>query len=289
MPGLASAQTVTPPAVVNGITEPGAKAQPVRARGHAAAGDPAEGVNRGLFSVHQFLDRLLFRPVAMVYKTIVPKFVRTGVRHVISNMSEPVVFLNDVLQLKPKRAVRTFGRFAINTTLGVGGIIDVAKGEKLPHRNNGFGNTLGRYGVGPGPYLFIPLVGPTDLRDLIGGQADGAVLPLAVGDPFNRTAYIIPTLALGGLDQRMELDADLNALLSGAADPYATLRSVYLQSRAAEVGEIRHGRGGGTLDDPLVDPEAATGHVAPPAPADVFDTTPADPDASADGAESGKP
>jgi phospholipid-binding lipoprotein MlaA len=290
MPGLASAQTVTPPAFVNGITEPGTKAQPVPARGHSTTGDPIEGVNRGLFSVHQFLDRLLFRPVAMVYKTLVPKFVRTGVRHVISNLSEPVVFLNDVLQLKPKRAVRTFGRFAINTTLGVGGIIDVAKGEKLPHRSNGFGNTLGRYGVGPGPYLFIPLVGPTDLRDLIGGQADGAVLPLTVGDPFNRTAYIIPTLALGGLDQRVESDADLKALLSGAADPYATLRSVYLQSRAAEVGEIRHGRGAGPLDDPLVDPEAATGHIVPPAPADVFDTTPADPEPAANSAEaSGKP
>ncbi|MDB5714897.1 MAG: VacJ family lipoprotein [Sphingomonadales bacterium] len=275
IPGLASAQAVTsPPVAMNGITNPGAaRARPVRAR-HATAGDPVEGVNRGLFSVHQFLDRLFFRPVAMAYKTLVPKFVRTGVRHVISNLSEPVVFLNDVLQLKPKRAVRTFGRFAINTTLGVGGIIDVAKGEKLPHRSNGFGNTLGRYGVGPGPYLFIPLVGPTDLRDLIGGQADGAVLPLAVGDPFNRTAYIIPTLALAGLDQRAESDADLKALLSGAADPYATLRSVYLQSRAAEVGEIRHGRANGALDDPLVDPEAAPGHV--PAPTDVFDTTPAD-------------
>lgn len=228
----------------------------VRTR-HHTAGDPIEGVNRGLFSVHQFLDRIVFRPVAMVYKTIIPKFVRTGVRHVISNLTEPVVLLNDVLQLKPKRAVRTFGRFAINTTLGVGGIIDVAKGEKLPHRDNGFGNTLGRYGVGPGPYLFIPLIGPTDLRDLIGGQADGLVLPLAVGDPFDRTEYIVPTVVLGGLDQRVEADADLKALLSGAADPYATLRSVYLQSRAAEVGEVRGGEAGGALDDPLVDPEAA--------------------------------
>jgi phospholipid-binding lipoprotein MlaA len=220
-------------------------------------GDPVEGVNRELFSVHQLLDRVFFRPVAMGYKAVVPRVVRTGIRHVISNLTEPVVFLNDVLQLKPKRAVRTFGRFTINTVLGVGGVIDVAKGEKLPHRNNGFGNTLGRYGVGPGPYLFIPLIGPTDLRDLIGGQADGVVLPLAVGKPFNKTEFIVPNLVLNGLDLRAESDADLKVLLGGAADPYATLRSVYLQSRAAEVAEVKGGTTGGALDDPLVDPEPA--------------------------------
>jgi phospholipid-binding lipoprotein MlaA len=250
----------------------------VRARHSRTPGDPIEGVNRSLFSVHQFLDRIFFRPVAMAYKAIVPKVVRTGIRHVISNLTEPVVFLNDVLQLKPKRAVRTFGRFAINTTLGVGGIIDVAKGEKLPHRDNGLGNTLGRYGVGPGPYLFIPLVGPTDLRDLIGGQVDGGILPLAVGDPFNRTAFILPYVALGGLDQRVEADNDLKVLLGGAADPYATLRSVYLQSRAADVSEVRHGKTGGALDDPLLDPEAPADGMAQPAQPDVFDTTPTDPE-----------
>jgi phospholipid-binding lipoprotein MlaA len=286
-PAVAGAQavalrTVGLPASNDG-PEAGASFEP--ARRHHAPGDPVEGLNRGLFSVHQFFDRIFFRPIAMAYKSIVPKFARTGVRHIISNLSEPVVFLNDILQLKPKRAVRTFGRFSINTVLGVGGIIDVAKGENLPHRSNGFGNTLGRYGVGPGPYLFIPLVGPTDLRDLIGGQADGAVLPLAVGDPFNRTAYIVPTLALGGLDQRAESDADLKALLGGAADPYATLRSVYLQSRAAEVSAVRHGDGriggetGGALDDPLIDP--AAGGVATPVSPDVFDTTPSDPEAAA--------
>ncbi|WP_239025843.1 MlaA family lipoprotein [Sphingomonas paeninsulae] len=276
---LARAPSVQTPPLAQ--TSPAAIASdPVKARPrhNHTPGDPIEGVNRGLFSVHQFLDRIFFRPVAMAYKAVVPKVVRTGVRHVISNLTEPVVFLNDVLQLKPKRAVRTFGRFTINTVLGVGGVIDVAKGEKLPHRDNGFGNTLGRYGVGPGPYLFIPLIGPTDFRDLIGGQADGGILPLAVGDPFNRTAFVLPYIALDGLDQRVESDGDLKALLSGAADPYATLRSVYLQSRAAEVAEVRHGKTGGALDDPLVDPEAPTDEAVSSAQPDVFDTTPTDPE-----------
>ncbi|CAN5366462.1 hypothetical protein BH09PSE3_BH09PSE3_14600 [soil metagenome] len=277
-PVVAGAQTIAAPQSVQAIAV--AKTKPVRTRHRHAPGDPAEGVNRGLFSVHQFLDKTFFRPVAMAYKAIVPKFLRTGIRHVISNISEPMVFLNDILQLKPRRAVRTFGRFTINTVLGVGGVIDVAKGEKLPHRSNGFGNTLGRYGVGPGPYLFLPLVGPTDVRDLLGGQVDGAVLPLAVGDPFNRTEFFVPQLALNGLDQRAEADADFKALLGGAADPYATLRSVYLQSRAADVREIRYGKLSGALEDPMVDPEVPGVGAAPPAQTDVFDTTPDDPEAS---------
>jgi phospholipid-binding lipoprotein MlaA len=281
VPATATAQAIAGPNIRPQSTAISTTA--VRQRHHHAPGDPIEGINRGLFSVHQFLDRIAFRPMAMVYKTVVPKFLRTGVRQVISNLSEPVVFLNDVLQLKPKRAVRTLARFTINSTLGVGGIVDVAKGEKLPHRSNGFGNTLGRYGVKPGPYLFIPLVGPTDLRDLVGGQGDGAVLPLVVGNPFNRAAFIIPYIVLGGLDQRVEADADLKALLSGAADPYATLRSVYLQSRAAEIRTVQNGDKNSALDDPLKDPDTSASGGSdikvPPSQPDVFDTTPSDPDA----------
>lgn len=229
---------------------------------HHTRGDPLEGVNRKLFSVHNFFDRILFRPVAMVYKAIVPKPLRTGIRHVFSNLDEPVVFVNDLLQLKPKRAVRTFARFVINSSIGIGGVLDVAKKAELPHRPNGFGDTLGRYGVGPGPYLFIPFIGPTDLRDMFGGSADGALLPAAVGFPFDRREYTIPRSVLTGLDQRVESDADLKALYAGAADRYATLRSVYLQSRVAEIDEIRHGAATPKLDDPLLDPSAGT---TPPA------------------------
>ncbi|MBA3898135.1 MAG: VacJ family lipoprotein [Sphingomonadaceae bacterium] len=255
-------------------------------RAHAH-GDPLEGLNRGLFSIHQALDRFLFRPAAIAYRTVIPKVIRTGVRHIFSNLGEPVVFVNDVLQLKPKRAAKTFERFAINSILGIGGVLDVAKGEKLPHRNNGFGNTLGRYGIGPGPYLFLPLIGPTDLRDLAGGQADAAVLPVAIGNPFDRIEYQAPHAVLTGLDLRAESDGDLKALLDGAADPYATLRSVFLQSRTAEVGELRHGKGGeaNPLDDPLADPEAPAAVAGPKAsPSDrnagapPLTDTPADPE-----------
>lgn len=285
VPVAAQPQAVTPPPVVatvpaTDLPRPAAPAaRPVR---HHSRGDPLEGANRAFYAVHLFLDRILFRPAAMVYKTIVPKFLRKGIRHVISNITEPVVFVNDVLQLKPKRAVRTFARFAINSTLGIGGVLDIAKAARLPHHDNGFGDTLGRYGVGPGPYLFLPLIGPTDLRDLLGGQADGAVLPIAVGYPFDSSDYGIPHAVVGGLDLRVEADADLKALLGSAADPYATLRSVYLQSRAAEIDGIRHGAPAAAPDDPLVDPEAPAGAPATPtgpATPDAFDSTPADPEA----------
>lgn len=252
--GVIAPKPLSPTAV-----SPAAKA----ARPAHFKGDPLEGLNRKLFSINAFFDRILFRPVAMAYKAVVPKIIRGGIRHVFSNIGEPVVFVNDMLQLKPKRAMRTVARFAINTTIGVGGLVDVAKtdGFKLPHHANGFGNTLGRYGVGPGPYLFLPFLGPTDFRDLGAAPVDGAVLPVGIGFPFNRVEYQIPQGVLVGLDLRAESDSDLNALLGGAVDRYATLRSAFLQTRAAEVYALRHGGGASAnpLDDPLADPAAGGG------------------------------
>lgn len=228
-------------------------------------GDPLENFNRRMFSAFQSTDRRFVRPAAMAYKHVVPKPVRSGIRNVLSNLGEPIVFLNDLLQLKPGRALRTLVRFAANSTIGIGGLVDVARtpGVNLPHRSNGFGNTLAYYGVGPGPYLFLPFVGPTTLRDLIGAQGDGFVLPVAVGNPFDRWQFQLPRGVLGALDQRAESDGDMKALLDGAVDPYATLRSVYLQNRAAEIQEL-HGRaatGASPLDDSLSDP--ATGTPSP--------------------------
>lgn len=223
-------------------------------------GDPLEGFNRHMFATFQSTDRKFFRPVAMGYKHIVPKPVRSGLRHFFSNLGEPLVFLNDLLQLKPGRAGKTLARFLFNSTIGVGGLIDVAKlpGLKLPHHDNSFGNTLAFYGVGPGPYLFLPFVGPTTLRDFLGGQGEAFVLPLSIGTPFDRWEYQLPRGISTGLDQRAENDADLKAVFDGAVDPYATLRSVYLQNRAAEVralhGRSRAGAAANPLDDPLSDP-----------------------------------
>ncbi len=262
----AASETTTP----NAGETPAESATP--AKPPHTPGDPLEGVNRFMFRVFQKLDKAVLRPVALGYRHIVPKVVRGGIRHVFSNLGEPVVFLNDMLQLRPGRALRTFGRFAINTTLGVGGLIDVATPEKLPHRPNGFGDTLGYYGVKPGPYIFLPFLGSSTLRDLAGGTGDGMVLPIAIGSPFNRTDYQIGKAVVTGLDARAENDAELSALYATALDPYATLRSVYLQSRVAEIAALKApGRNlpgePGTPDDPLADP--ALDPAASAAPADA--------------------
>lgn len=240
-----------------------------------APGDSLEGFNRAMFGTWQVLDKAVYRPAAIGYKHVVPKPLRTGIRHVLSNLTEPLVFLNFLLQGKPRSASRTLARFVLNSTVGVGGLIDVAKGKSidLPHRNNGFGTTLALYGVGPGPYIFLPFLGPSTLRDLVGSSSEGLVLPLAVGKPFDTIEYQLSTAVVGGLDLRAESDAGLRALLSGAVDPYATLRSTWLQDRAAEIEAIRHGdkapeasqEGQTELDDPLADP-ANPGETKQPVP-----------------------
>lgn len=272
---LAAAEVpAVPAALAEPVPEPAAQEPPAQAaprpsapprRDDERAGDSLEGFNRAMFGTWQVLDKAVYRPAAMAYKHVAPKPLRSGIRHVLSNLTEPLVFLNFLLQGKPRSASRTLARFMINSTIGVGGLIDVAKDKSinLRHRDNSFGTTLALYGVGPGPYIFLPFLGPSSLRDLVGTSSEGLVLPLAVGRPFNTIEYQLTTSVVGGLDQRAESDEALKALLAGAVDPYATLRSAWQQNRAAEIEEIRHGgealrveQDQPELDDPLADPAA---------------------------------
>ncbi len=269
---------VAPPSV----TSPAGKAEPKTVRRRHPADDPLENLNRALFAVHQFFDRILFRPAAIVYKTVVPKPLRRGITHLFSNISEPIVFVNDILQLRPKRAAETMSRFIINSTAGLGGIFDVAKTVDLPHRDNGLGNTLALYGVGPGPYLFIPFFGPGNFRDSLANQVDAIVVPIGVGFPFNRFPYTVPSTVFPGLDLRIESDEALKTILGGAADPYATLRSVYTQNRAADIAELTGKKNQSPLDDPLLDPEAPVAAGAAPESTTPDAASPADPAPPAD-------
>ena len=241
-----------------------------------APGDPWENFNRRMFKIQQWLDRKLLRPAALGYKHAVPKPLRDGLRNAFRNLNEPVVFLNFVLQHKVGKAAETAVRFVTNSTVGVAGLVDIAgrPGPNLPHRPNGFGDTLGFYGVKPGPYIFLPLVGPSDVRDFVGGQADGLVLPLAVGRPFDRWWFTIPEAVISGLDQRAEVDDELKSLFDSALDPYATLRSVYQQDRAGEIAGLKGGGDAVAPEDPLATPLAdpAKGPAgAPGGPAELSD------------------
>src|SRR3974390_2845344 len=130
--------------------------------------DPWEPANRGFYAIHQVIDRFILAPVSRAYGHL-PRPVRKAVRNFGRNLSEPGIAVNDVLQGHPGKSAGTLGRFVVNSTIGVGGLVDVAKRGGLQHHNNDFGTTLGRWGAQPGPYMFLPILGPSDLRDSVGG------------------------------------------------------------------------------------------------------------------------
>jgi phospholipid-binding lipoprotein MlaA len=205
---------------------------PVHAR--SAPDDPWEHSNRRFFAIEESLDRHLFGPVSSSYGKS-PWFFRDGLRNFSHNLNEPVVFVNDLLQVRPVQAARTLTRFVLNSTVGIAGIVDVAKQNHLRYRENSFGTTLGRWGVGPGPYIFLPLVGPTTLRDGFGSLADIGLNPLNYIKYPDRTEIGIATTIIAGLSDRTDAQQDIQTIRQTSTDPYATLRSFYLQKRAAEI------------------------------------------------------
>ncbi|MCL6250700.1 VacJ family lipoprotein [Altererythrobacter sp. KTW20L] len=204
-------------------------------------GDPLENLNAQTFELTQKVDQAIVGPIAGVYEDDLPKPVRNGLRNVLRNLLEPVNFLNFILQLKPGKAFETLGRFALNTTAGFGGLFDVAATEQfnLPYRRNGFANTLGYYGVGPGPFMVLPLVGATTLRDLVGNTLDQAVVPFIVGPPLDTPYYAIPAYTVNSLQYRIEVDERL-AAIRASDDPYMATRESYLCLREADIAKLRN-------------------------------------------------
>ncbi len=197
--------------------------------------DPWQKMNRGFFRIHNFLDRLIIRPAAMIYRAITPGPIGKAAHNFLTNIQEPAILANDLLQLRFKRAGETSIRLVGNTLAGVGGLIDVAGKAGIPFHDNGFAITMGRYGVGPGPYLFVPLMGPSSVRDAIGTAVDFTLDPIKLVNYPRRAVVSAGLTVLGGLDLRSRSDVDLEALFADATDPYATLRSTYLQNQQAQV------------------------------------------------------
>jgi phospholipid-binding lipoprotein MlaA len=209
-----------------------ASADPVVAH---TPGDPWERVNRTGYAIQGGLDRHVIRPLSKLYRKLTPGPIGRGIHNVLVNLSEPAALINDVLQLRIKRAGVPAARLLINSTLGVFGLLDAAAGLGLVHHDNEFGVTLGRYGVAPGPYLYVPLVGPSTARDLVGAGVDFVTNPSHWMEYPHQAQLLEARFALNGLDTEVATEAQLNALLSGAVDPYATLRSAFLQSKQAEI------------------------------------------------------
>lgn len=190
--------------------------------------DPLEPINRGIYKFNDAVDKAVIKPVATGYKEVMPGPVRTAVGNFFSNLDDVLVLLNDLLQFKLELAASDFSRLVWNTTLGIAGLIDVGSKMDLPKHNEDFGQTLGYWGVGNGPYLVLPFLGPSTLRDTVGLVVDSHFDPLWQHDPISErnTAYGLHTI-----DTRARLLDAEKVLEEAAIDRYIFLRDAYLQRR----------------------------------------------------------
>ncbi|MDH3716315.1 MAG: VacJ family lipoprotein, partial [Gammaproteobacteria bacterium] len=211
--------------------------------------DPWEGFNRSMYKFNDTIDRAVLKPTAKAYKAVLPGFVRTGVTNVFNNLDDLLVAFNDLLQLKYLEAAQTGTRMLLNSTIGLYGLIDVARHVGLPKRNEDFGQTLGFYGVGPGPYLVLPFFGPSTVRDSTGLLVDLRIDPIiSVRD---NTTYV-GALVLRVVNTRANLLSASSVAETAALDPYTFLREAYLQQRQ---NLIRDGRPAHGDEDELDDLE----------------------------------
>ena len=228
-----------PPAPI--IADPGMIVISVHSRKYEQRIDPAEAINAKSFGAIQTADKMVIGPASQVYERGVPGPVRSGIHNVLYNLREPTNFLNFLLQHKVGKAAETLARFTMNSTMGWAGIFDVAKRKpfNLPYRRNGLANTMGFYGIGPGPYMFLPLVGPTTLRDFIGITIDRFSAPAALAGPFATPEYGFSVMVIGGMDDRLRIAPQLAKYRDQVGDPYRATRDFYLRRRQAEIDELR--------------------------------------------------
>jgi len=230
--------------------------------------DPFEATNRRILDLNFQLDDAVFKPVAKAYRAVLGPWPRQRIRNVLDNINEPAVAANRLLQGKPIEAGTSLMRFVINSTLGIGGLFDLEPIGGPPRQVADLGQTLAVWGVGDGPYLMLPIAGPSNPRELGGMIGNGFLNPLGYPSPF------LTNLGRGvveGLDERARNIETIEELRGGSIDTYARLRSLWQQHRDAELGRTTVTEPD-VLDDPGADaptagvPLAAAGPVAAPAP-----------------------
>jgi phospholipid-binding lipoprotein MlaA len=203
--------------------------------------DPLEPTNRVFYKINDGIDTVVLKPAAQAYRYVLPQPVRTGIHNMLDNLGGPVRLTDDALQGKPKRAGDTAMRFVINTTAGVVGIFDIAKDLGYPAHDTDFALTLANWGVPDGPFLFLPILGPSSPRNATGFGVDLVI------DPFTwigrgTTGFTITSwtrTVVGALDTRAGLLDTLDQIKKTALDPYATFRSLYRQNRAGKLTELQ--------------------------------------------------
>lgn len=198
----------------------------------ADARDPWESMNRSIYKFNDVVDTAAIKPAAQIYETVTPRFVRTGIHNFLGNLGDVWSMANSALQLKGQATVETFMRINVNTFLGLGGLLDVATEMRLEKRKEDFGQTLGYWGVKPGPYLMLPLLGPSTLRDT-------AALPLDMqGDAsqqFSDQATRNVLTVTRVLDVRTGLLQTVDVVKAASLDPYSFVRDAYLQKRRNDI------------------------------------------------------
>jgi phospholipid-binding lipoprotein MlaA len=223
--------------------------------------DPIEPTNRVVYKVNDALDTVVMKPLAQGYRAVLPTPVRNGVHNFLANLTSPVTFANDVMETKPRRAGDTMMRFLINSTVGVAGVFDVATGWGYPSHDAGFATTLAIWGVPEGPYLVLPLLGPSNPRDAVGFGGDVALDPFSwAGSGTAITAFDWSRFGVGLVDQRERLLDPIDQIKKSALDPYATFRSLYRQHRRAEIEAVRNDKRATVpvwFDEPAATPNKA--------------------------------
>ena len=200
------------------------------------ANDPLEPMNRYFFELNYAADELLFKPLAGWYYVALPNFAQDGVRNVLRNVRSPVVLANDIFQGEGDRAGVTVGRFLVNSTMGVGGLFDIASRIGLDYHDEDFGQTLAIAGVGEGPYLMLPLLGPSNPRDAAGRVVDMLFDPLTYVGVFGGVGnFGLGAAVVDGVDTRARNLKTLDEIRKGSLDYYATIRSLYRQRRNDEI------------------------------------------------------
>jgi phospholipid-binding lipoprotein MlaA len=201
--------------------------------------DPHEGFNRQIFAMNQNFDSNVLLPIAQGYVDVVPAPARDGLHNALTNLNDPVIFANDLLQGEVELACETIGRFGLNSTLGLGGLIDLATPAGIPYHTADFGQTLGVWGVGDAPYLVLPLLGPDNPRDAVGYVADLFMNPLMYLGIHDYTYWGLGIGAADVLDLRAQNIDSFEQLRRSSVDLYAAERSLYRQYRKSL---IRHGK-----------------------------------------------
>jgi phospholipid-binding lipoprotein MlaA len=233
--------------------------------GKPAPRDPFERFNRSVFALNTKLDHAILRPVARDYVKVVPRPLRAAVNNFVTNLGYPTTIVNNFLQGKFNDAIGDTARLVVNTTIGLGGLFDPASGMGLDRHVADFGQTLGKWGAHSGPYLMLPLLGPSTVRDGFGLVPDWLLLHEIEGVKlFDNNAYVEWSLSAVNLVNLRAQLLDTDRVLDSAYDPYAFLRSAYLQRRDYLINE-----GAVPPEDEFPDSDPDSGNAAPAAPGEA--------------------